>query len=74
MNSVLAKYEAKLKKAQMSRLKLSDVIIIKKTLIKKLEKEIQGYRTASSDYTDLSKVNPNDVSRIIREIKKKLNY
>ena len=32
MNSVLAKYEAKLKKAQMSRLKLSDVITIKKKL------------------------------------------
>ena len=33
MNSVLAKYEAKVKKSQMSRLKLSDVITIKKKLI-----------------------------------------
>ena len=74
MNSVLAKYEAKLKKAQMSRLKLSDVITIKKKLTKKLQLEIQGYRVASSDYSVLTKVNVNDISRIIRKIKKELNY
>jgi len=58
----------------MSKLKLSDVITIKKKLIKKLTKEIQGYRTASSNYAELTKVNTNDIKRIIRKIKKELNY
>lgn len=74
MNSVLAKYEAKVKKSQMSRLKLSDVITIKKKLITKLEKEIQGFRTASSDYSELRKVNPHDIKRIIRSVKKELGH
>ena len=74
MNSILAKYENKLKKSQMSRLKLSDVIIIKKKLIKKLIKEVQGFRTSSNNYKELLKVSGNDVKRIIRKIKKELNY
>jgi ASC-1-like (ASCH) protein len=74
MNSVLAKYEAKLKKAQLSKLKLSDVITIKKKLIKKLIKEVQGYRTASADYSELQKVDSGDIKRIIRNIKKSLKY
>ncbi len=74
MNSILAKYEGKLKKSQMSRLKLSDVIMIKKKMIKKLIKEVQGFRTSSDDYKELQKVSANDVKRIIRKIKKELEY
>ena len=74
MNSTLMKYQAKLKKAQMSKLKLSDVITIKKKLIKKLTKEVQGFRTAPSDYSDLTKVDANDIKKIIRKIKKDLGY
>jgi hypothetical protein len=74
MNSILAKYEGKLKKSQMSRLKLSDVIIIKKKLIKKLIKEVQGFRTSSDDYKELQKVSIKDVKRIIKKIKKELEY
>jgi len=58
----------------MSKLKLSDVITIKKKLIKKLTKEVQGYRTASSNYAELTKVSANDIKRIIRKIKKELSY
>lgn len=73
-NHILAKYEAKLKKSQLSKLKLSDVIVIKKNLINKLTKEIQGYRTASASYTQLKSVNPKDIKRIVRKIKKQLKY
>ena len=73
-NHVLAKYQAKLKKSQLSQLKLSDVIVIKKKLISKLTKEIEGYRTASANYVQLTHVNPKDIKRIVKKIKKELNY
>lgn len=72
MNSVLAKYELKLKKSQMSKLKLSDVITIKKKLINKLLKEVQGFRTASANFKELQKVDAGDIKRIIRKVKKAL--
>jgi len=74
MNNILTKYDLKLRKSQMSKLKLADVITIKKKLIKKLTKEVQGYRTGSAEFKQLRSVNTNDIKRIIREIKKKLNY
>jgi len=46
----------------------------KKQLIKKLTKEVQGYRTASAEFKQLRNLNTNDIKRIIREIKKKINY
>jgi len=73
-NHILAKYEAKLKKSQLSKLKLSDVIVIKKNLIDKLTKEIQGFRTASARYTQLRNVNPKDIKRIVKKIKHQLKY
>jgi len=74
MNNVFAKYELKLKKSQLSRLKLSDVITIKKKLVKKLAREIQGFRTASANYAELSKVNSSEIKRIVKKKKKKLKY
>ena len=73
-NQVLAKYEIKLKKSQMSKLKLSDVIQIRKQLIDKLLKEIQGFRTASANYKELNSVNPKDIKRIVKQVKHKLGY
>ena len=74
MNSVLAKYEVKIKKSQLSKLKLSDVITMKKQLTDKITKEIQGFRTASSSYIELRHLNPNDVKTIVRKIKQELGY
>jgi len=74
MNSALAKYELKLKKSQMSKLKLSDMISMKKQLAKKLTKEIDGFRTSASSYKDLRHLNPNDIKRVVKEIKSTLGY
>jgi len=47
---------------------------LKRNWLKKLTKEVQGYRTGSAEFKQLRSVNTNDIKRIIREIKKKLNY
>ena len=74
MNNVLAKYEVKLKKSQFSKLKLSDVITLKNKIKKKLYREIQGLRTSSSNFSEIKNLNPNDLKRIIKQIKNKLGY
>ena len=74
MNSVLAKYELKLKKSQMSKLKLSDVITLKKKIRSKLYREIQGLRTSSSNFSEVKNLDPKDLKRIIKQIKNKLGY
>ena len=74
MNNVLAKYEVKLKKSQISKLKLSDVITLKNKIKNKLYREIQGLRTSSSNYKEIKNLNPNDLKRIIKQIKHKLGY
>jgi hypothetical protein len=50
-------------------MKLSDVITIKNLLREKIHKELQGLRTATSDYADLDVVNPLDIQIIMKEIK-----
>ncbi len=74
MNNILAKHELKLKKSQQSKLKLSDVITLKNKIKKKLLREIQGLRTSSSNFKEIKNLNPDDLKRIITQIKKKLNY
>lgn len=65
-------YTTQIKRTKLSGLKLSDVITIKELLRAKIQKEIQGLRTASADYADLDRVNPEDVSLIMKKINHEL--
>lgn len=65
-------YTTKIKRDQLSSLKLSDVITVKNLLRNKILKEIQGIRTASSDYAELDKVNPGDIADIMKKIRQEL--
>ena len=38
----------------------------------KLHREIQGFRSTPSDYKELEKLNPNDVEKVINQIKLKI--
>lgn len=55
-----------------SSLKLTDSVEIKKILIDKLHREIQGFRTSPMEYKEIDKVNPQDIMNIIKSIRKKL--
>lgn len=62
-------YTTKVKRDQLSSLKLSDVITVKNVLRNKILKEMQGLRTAPADYPELENVNPLDIQIIMKEIK-----
>lgn len=62
-------YTTKIKRDQLSALKLSDVITIKNALRTKIYKEIQGFRTSPAQYTELEKINPSDIEIIMKNIK-----
>jgi len=72
LNCLLDTYEMTLRKNEASKLKLVDVIDIKKQLKVKLLKEISGIRTSDNDFEALRKVNQNDIKRVIKDIKRKL--
>lgn len=71
---MLRKFEVSMKKSQLSKMKLADVITIKNQLREKLFKEIQGIRTSSYKYADIKKVDPKDLKSIVKQIKNKLGY
>jgi len=62
-------YSTKIRRDQLSALKLSDIITIKNALINKIHKEIQGFRTSNSEFAELEKVNPLDIQIIMKNIK-----
>ncbi len=62
-------YTTKIRRDQISALKLSDVITIKNALRNKIHKEIQGFRSAPSQYSELDIVNPSDIEIIMKNIK-----
>jgi len=72
LNNILQKYTLKLKKDQLSKLKLADRVEIKRQLKSKIYKELEGFRSTGKEYTELSKVNPSDLKRIVNEIKKRV--
>ena len=72
MNNLMAAYEIKMRKDQLSKLKLSDEITIKNLLRDKLQREMQGFRTSPQEYKELDIVNPADITNIIAGIKTKL--
>jgi hypothetical protein len=66
-------YTTQINRSHLSGLKLSEVITIKKLLVEKISKEIQGIRTASADYAELDKLNPKEVQDIMMKINHELN-
>ena len=72
MRNVLANYEGKMRKEQLSKLKLADEVTIKNLLRDKLQRELQGFRTSPSEFKELEVINPADITNIIRDIKLKL--
>jgi len=72
LHNVLTHYEVTLRRNEATKLKLVDIIEIKKQLKVKLLKEMQGIRTSDNDFKALLQVNPRDLKRVIRDIKGKL--
>jgi len=66
-------YTTQIKRSKLGGLKLSEVITLKQLLRQKIAKEIQGIRTASSDYADLDKINPADIADAMKNINLELN-
>jgi hypothetical protein len=69
---LLGNYENKLRKDQLSNLKLADEITVKNILRDKLHRELQGFRTSPGEYLELEKINPADISGVIQNVKNKL--
>jgi len=72
MNKVLGHYETKLRKDQLSKLKLADEVTVKNILRDKLHRELQGFRTSPGEYKELEMVNPADIAKVIQNIKLKV--
>ena len=66
-------YTTQIKRSKLSGLKLSEVITLKQLLRNKIQKEIQGIRTASDDYSELDKINAGDIADVMKNIKQELN-
>jgi hypothetical protein len=71
---LLNKYATKFQEAQLTQIRLADLVTIRKMLAEKLYREIQGFRSSVSDYSELEKVNPNDIKKVIHDIKAKLGH
>jgi predicted house-cleaning noncanonical NTP pyrophosphatase (MazG superfamily) len=72
LNNLLFKYEVEINNQRESQFKIADEVTLKNLLKEKLYKEIQGFRTSSSDYEELNKVKPEDINDVITQIKHKL--
>jgi hypothetical protein len=72
LQQLLSLYETRLNKNNLSQLKLADEVTLKNLLRDKLQREMQGFRTSSGEYKELEAVNPEDIQRIIHEIKGKI--
>ena len=69
INNLVENYEKKLIDMQEDkRLKLSDVMDLKKMLKEKLKAEVQGIRTTDSQFKDLEKLNPDDVKKVTDQV------
>jgi hypothetical protein len=74
LDSILQKYSLKLKQDELAKLKLVDRVEIKRQLKNKIFREVEGLRSTGKEYTELSKVNPSDMKRIVNEIKTRLGF
>lgn len=72
LHNLSLKYEAEIAR-QNTAFQIADEVTLKKMLKEKLYKEIQGFRTYPSEYTELDKVIPDDINNVIVQIKQKLS-
>jgi len=72
LDNLLNKYTVKMKKAELSKIKLVDRVEIKKQLKEKLLREVEGFRNAGNQFTKIKDVDPADLSKIIKEIEHRL--
>lgn len=72
LDDIMKKYQIKMKTDEMSKIRLVDRVAAKRELKNKLFKEVQGLRTASSNYNRVAKINKNDIKNIVSKIKSKL--
>lgn len=72
LNALLQQYTMKIKQDQLSKIKLVDRVQIKKSLKAKLLKDLEGFRTTGTQFADVNKVDPNDLKKIVKKIKKQL--
>jgi len=73
LSAVMDKYQDKLKRDKLSRLRLVDRVAAKNQLKAKLIDEIQGIRTRATSYQELSKVDKSVIVKIVGDIKKQLH-
>ena len=72
MRNLMANYESKMRKEELSKLKLADEVTIKNLLRDKLQRELQGFRTSPQEYKEIEVVNPADITKIIHDIRLKI--
>jgi hypothetical protein len=73
LNAILGKYEARLARDKVSKLKLVDRVEAKNQLKNKLIAEIEGLRTRATSFPELLKVDKTVIAHIVADIKKQLN-
>ena len=72
MHNLSLKYQAEIQR-QNSAFQIADEVTLKKMLKEKLYKEIQGFRTFPSEYTELSKVVQDDITNIVSQVQQRLS-
>lgn len=72
LNKLIKKYNLSLKKNQLSQIALVDRIEVKKELKEKLFRELQGFIVNEKKYKSLKNVEYDDIEKIVKKIKKKL--
>jgi hypothetical protein len=72
LDDIMKKYQIKMKTDEMSKIRLVDRVAAKRELKNKLFKEVEGLRTASSNYSRVAKINKDDIKNIVNKIKSKL--
>ncbi len=74
LEAIIAKYQQRLSADKKAKLKLTDRVSVKKQLIDKFIKEIEGFRTRPSQYKELLKVDKHSIQKMGHEIKRRLHY
>lgn len=72
LEKLMKKYEVKMKRDELMKIRLADRVQIRKELKEKLLKEVEGLRTLGNQYANVNKVRKSDMLKIVNQIKKKL--
>lgn len=73
LEAILQKYEARLARDKVAKLRLVDRVDAKNQLKNKLIAEIEGLRTRATSFPELLKVDKNVIAKIVLDIKKQLH-